>query len=182
MVTADIKGVPVPRMAQVWDATATRGPRTHEFGGKKWTFNPDEPTDVPLDIARLVAHIPEFRVIGPDGEVYRQAPQEDTPKALPALRNDQVVASLEELTIQALRARASAWSGHEGYAAVKDRPGLIRFIMGRQGEASVASEGEAGEEAEIEFDPEDDGEAGGLSMAAVTAILARQRAEASAEA
>lgn len=186
MAQAEAMSVSDLRVARVWDATAVRGPRVHEFGGRAWTFIPGEPTEIPLAIARLVAHIPEFRVEGPEGEVYTAtpAPAEAKASGAPRLRNDQVVADLDELTIQALRERAQKWGDHPGFDPGLAKAGLVKFIMERQAEAaalapaSMAGGAAADDGDEIEFDPESDGEAGGLTMAEISAKLAQQRAEA----
>lgn len=186
MAAAEALGVSDLRIARVWDATAVRGPRVHEIGGRNWTFIPGEPTEIPLAIARLVAHIPEFRVEGPEGEVYTAAPPPADTKAAsgPALRNDQVVADLDELTIQALRERAQRWGDHAGFDPGLSKGALVKFIMERQAEAAArtpepAAGGPAADDGdEIDFDPDSDGEAGGLSMAEISAKLAQQRAAA----
>lgn len=186
MAQAEAMSVSDLRIARVWDATAVRGPRTHEFGGRAWTFIPGEPTEIPLAIARLVAHIPEFRVEGPEGEVYTATPAPAEAKAAgaPRLRNDQVVADLDELTIQALRERAQKWGDHPDFDPGLAKAGLAKFIMERQAEAAVrapasAAGGAADDDGgEIEFDADSDGEAGGLTMAEISAKLAQQRAEA----
>lgn len=188
MAAAEALGVSDLRIARVWDATAVRGARTHEIGGRNWTFIPGEPTEIPLAIARLVAHIEAFRVEGPEGEVYTATPAPAAAKAVgaPALRNDQVIADLDELTIQALRERAQKWGDHPGFDPGLSKGALVRFIMERQAEAAARPpEAAAGDPAgddgdELEFDPESDGEAGGLTMAEISAKLAQQRAEAAA--
>lgn len=184
MVQAEAMSVSDLRVARVWDATAVRGPRVHEFGGRAWTFIPGEPTEIPLAIARLVAHIPEFRVEGPEGEVYTATATPAAAKAAgaPALRNDQVIADLDELTIQALRERAQKWGGHPGFDPGLAKAGLVKFIMERQAEAVATLQAAGGAAAEdddeIEFDADSDGEAGGLTMAEISAKLAQQRSEA----
>lgn len=186
MAQAEAMSVSDLRVARVWDATAVRGPRVHEIGGRNWTFIPGEPTEIPLAIARLVAHIPEFRVEGPEGEVYTATATPAAAKAAgaPALRNDQVIADLDELTIQALRERAQKWGGHPDFDPGLAKAGLVKFIMERQAEAVATRPAAAGGAAaeddgdEIEFDADSDGEAGGLTMAEISAKLAQQRSEA----
>ena len=43
MAAAEAMGVSDLRIARVWDATAVRGSRVHEIGGRNWTFIPGEP-------------------------------------------------------------------------------------------------------------------------------------------
>jgi len=187
MAQAETMSVSDLRVARVWDATAVRGSRVHEIGGRNWTFIPGEPTEIPLPIARLVAHIEAFRVEGPEGEVYTATPAPAAAKAagVAALRNDQVIAALDELTIQALRERAQKWGDHPGFDPGLSKGALARFIMERQAEAAARpTAAAAGSPAaddggdEIEFDADSDGEAGGLTMAEISAKLAQQRAEA----
>ncbi len=185
MAAAEAMGVSDLRIARVWDATAVRGSRVHEIGGRNWTFIPGNPTEIPLAIARLVAHIDGFRVEGPEGEVYTAtpAPAEARAAGAPALRNDQVIADLDELTIQALRERAQKWGNHPGFDPGLSKGALVKFIMERQAEAAVRAPASAAGSSpadddgdEIEFDRDSDGEAGGLTMAEISAKLAQQRA------
>jgi hypothetical protein len=167
-MSAKTDGVSASRMARVWDATATKGPREHIFGGRKWRFLPDEPTEIPVEIARLVAHIAEFTVIGPDGEQYKAVPAEPT-TGKPGLRNDQVVASLDELTLQALKARAQEWADHPEHNPTAGKPEVIKFLMARLSDVKPAAvpERAAAEDVDVDFDPESDGVVGGLSMAEI---------------
>ncbi len=164
--------LPPEGMAYVYDATATRGPRTHEIAGRNYTFaDPDTPETIPLEDARTVAHIASFKIVGSAGERYLPAA---APKAAagPRLRNDQVIATLDELQFPALRSRAKAWESHAEYDVNATRNDVIRFIMERQAEAKPAQDGgvatPAGEADDGEFEaptPDNDGEVGDVTPA-----------------
>lgn len=173
--------LPAEGYARVWDATATRGPRTHQIGESEVTFA-DHRTgvDVPIADARTVAAIPSFKVIGPSGERYLpvgQQPAEVLDK--PRLRNDQVVASLDELALPALRTRAKAWATHADYAEAAGKADLVRFIMARLAEAPAKARGaepESANEDDFEVPREDsDGDVVEVTKEQLAAINAAQR-------
>lgn len=173
--------LPREGFAFVWDTNATRGERAHDFGGLEVVFKDHRsPVEVPMENARLVAHIPSFRVIGASGEQYLPAGKPE-PSVGPAMRNDQVVATLDELTLQALKARAKAWEGHNDYDAVADKAGQIRFIMARLAEKPVVEAKGKGDETQDDEDfviptRESDGEVIEVTPAQLSAIASQKRA------
>ena len=60
---------PGPEMARVRDTLVMAGakPRTHDIGGRLFTFAYGEYLEMPIDLARSIAHIPEFEVMHPNG-------------------------------------------------------------------------------------------------------------------
>lgn len=179
-----------PRRLAVTDATAINGVREHEVNKKTYRFMPGQATAMPFDDAMLLVNIPSFTIIGPNGETYKPAQTEVTPGSRDLrLRNDQIIGTLYELMIGALRDRAMRWKDHPEYDTRLGREELIQFIMERQGEMSEPAkvERKPGRSARAELDddydeqgfPIGDGSAGQVSQAEIQRALARE-AEATA--
>lgn len=170
-----------PRYALVWDGTAKRLAREHEIAGNTFVFQPNQPTRMLLDDALTIVHIPSFTVRDAiDGSIYQPARQaiEKGAEAL-HMRNDQVIATLDELTIVALNKRAMTWSDHPEFPSGMSRQLLKVFIMERlaepapppkkardggrfvhidaQGRMTQMTPGD--DDDEPDFDPRSDGEA-----------------------
>lgn len=129
---------PGPEMARVRDTLVTVGgkPRTHDIGGRLFTFTAGEHLEMPIDLARSIAHIPEFEVLHPNGA--RIVADTTQPVASGSdtvmLRSDQTIATFDELSEDAIRKRAKAL-GYVG--ASKDLAPLVRFLMGHAAEAAA---------------------------------------------
>lgn len=134
MSDVDTKTVatPGPDMARVRDTLVRPNgkPRTHDIGGKLYTFGYDEYVEMPLDRARTVAHIPEFEVLHPNGA--RIVTDGTQPVASGSntvvLRSDQTIATFDELSEDAVRRRAKAL-GYGG--STRDLPQIVAFLMKR---------------------------------------------------
>lgn len=173
-----------PSQLAVTDATATQRVREHEIGGKTYRFTPGQATAMPFDHAMQLVNIPSFTVVGPNGEIYQPARTSLVPGTEDLrLRNDQVVATLYELMIGALRDRAVRWSSHPDYDARMGREELIQFLMERLGEDPPEAERprKPGRSARQElYDdegmPRGDGEVGAVTQHDIQQALAREAA------
>ena len=173
-----------PQMAEVTDTTAVRGVREHEVDGKVYRFTPGRPTTMPLSAARRLVSIPSFIVRGMRGEIYEPARTEVVAGSSGlALRNDQVIATLDELMMPALRERAARWSDHALYDARAPRDEVILFIMDRLAEAPpppkearTGMRSAAEELFAADGSPRGDGFAGPVTATALAAALERERA------
>lgn len=124
---------------QVWDETAQaeKPPRRHTFGNpevgfKDYTFVHGEPTRVKLAHARTVVKIPEFKILMPTGErlLPMRSPSDKGAETM-TLRNDQVIASFDELSDNAIYLRAARHQRHRKYDPQANRQEAIRFLMDR---------------------------------------------------
>lgn len=122
-------------MAQVKDLNATTDARRHDLldaDGKivSFDFMPNRYTAVPLTMAtRFLVGNSGFEVLGPDGQVLRLMAQPQT-GAGPGivLRPDQVIASLDELTLDALVTRAVAKGGK--FTKASGKKAVVEFLVG----------------------------------------------------
>jgi hypothetical protein len=139
-------------MAKVRDLNATTEPRTHDLvdaDGVKaaYAFPPGAWVDVPLTIAtRWLVGNSGFEVKGPDGQVLKLVaqPQEAAGGRGLVLRPDQVVASLDELTIDALMSRVQARGGKLTKADGKQK--MVAFLLsGGAAAAGAIDDAPAGE-------------------------------------
>ena len=122
-------------MAKVRDLNARDEAREHDLVAadgsvKRYRFEPRQHTEMPLALATrwLVGNI-GFEVLGPDGQRLALVPQAQQAAQGPGLvlRPDQVVASLDELRLEALLVRANAAGGKFARTAGKRR--LIEFLL-----------------------------------------------------
>ncbi|MGE0723268.1 MAG: hypothetical protein AB7O45_02775 [Alphaproteobacteria bacterium] len=153
---------PGPEMARVRDTLVKSGEtRSHDLGGVLYTFKHNEHLDMPLALARSIAHIPEFEVLHPNGGriiVDKSKPMRAAASVV-AIRSDQVLASLDELTDAAVRVRAQA-VGYRG--SLDDVPAMRRVLMDAAAEAAERALETAGQQhrkllvdgkiREVEFD------------------------------
>ena len=175
---------PGPLMLDVTDQTAEGGTRAHEIGGKTYRFTGLAPVKMPAAHALLLVGIPTFDVRGPDGRKYERAKTEVAAGSSELrLRNDQVIATLDELMVPALRQRAEQWADHPAYDARASREAIIIFIMERlaEGPSGPKAALPSGRRARDELYNEDgtprlssDGIAGPVSVTELQAALARQ--------
>lgn len=126
-------GADEPEMAAVYDATAKHPdkPRSHTIAGVERLFYANKPTMIPLAEALKVVHIDSFKIVGKNGETYQPAKQVARGEEALKLRNDQVIATLSELSTVALTKRAMRWDEHPDFPREMRRPALERFIMDR---------------------------------------------------
>lgn len=118
-------------MARVRDTLCKTGkPRVHDVAGRSWTFTRDEYVTMPLEVARKLAHIPEFEVLGPNGaRIVANPTLAVVSSATPlALRSDQCIAQLHELTDAAIDNRL-LMLGDEVALTIDDRESKIAFLM-----------------------------------------------------
>lgn len=171
----------VPRWAYVTDTTAVRRAREHDIDGRKYRFQPGAETKMPIEDGLRLVNIDSFIVRDEHGNIYRPAQTEVAPGASELnLRNDQVIASLHELQIGALRDRAARWDEHPDYDARAPREALIAFMMERLAEGAPRPRGPRPTSRRAAADPWDftgnpDGLAGPVSQADIAAALAAQR-------
>ena len=122
-------------MAKVKDLNAITEVRKHDLldaDGKivPFEFKPHQYTAVPLTMAtRFLVGNSGFEVLGPDGQVLRLMAQPQT-GAGPGvvLRPDQVIAALDELTLDALVIRAVAKGGK--FAKASGKKAVVEFLVG----------------------------------------------------
>lgn len=122
-------------MAQVRDLNAIDAPRTHDLTDQDgrvtaYTFHPRQHTAVPLTVAtRWLVGNNGFEVLGPDGQVLKlvQQPQDAAGGRGLVLRPDQVIASLDELTQDALIARAAAKGGK--FTKASGKKAVVEFLL-----------------------------------------------------
>jgi hypothetical protein len=131
---------PGPEMARVRDTLVRPGgaARIHDIGGRVYSFGYGEHVEIPLDVARTIAHIPEFEVLHPNGaRVVADTTQAiaDGPTTV-ALRSDQVIASIDELSPEALRRRARL-AGYGG--DTKDAGAMSAFLMRHAADAAAVA-------------------------------------------
>ena len=129
---------PGPEMARVRDTLVQAGgkPRTHDIGGRLFTFAYGEHLEMPIDLARSIAHIPEFEVLHPNGARIITDTTQPVASANGAvmLRSDQTIATFDELSEDAIRKRAKAL-GFTGPG--KDLAPIVRFLMAHAAEAAA---------------------------------------------
>lgn len=122
-------------MAQVKDLNAVTDARRHDLmdaDGKitAYDFMPGRYTEVPLALATrwLVGNI-GFEVKGPDGQILKLVaqPQDAAGGRGMVLRPDQVIASLDELTQDALIARAAAKGGK--FTKASGKKAVVEFLL-----------------------------------------------------
>lgn len=131
--------------------------RTHAFidpVSKKevvYHFKFNEPVQVPLAIAERLAQIPEgFIVFDSEGHELEMVKPE-SPDSL-VLTHNQIVADYDELTIGALRERASVYIGHEAYIHGKtSKDDIIAYLKMKRSEKNKTLTPYIGAET---FDPE----------------------------
>lgn len=169
-----------PRWALVIDTTAQRRPREHKVGNAKYRFQPGVETRMPIEDGLRLVNIETFSVRDEFGNIYRPAKTEIVPgSAELELRNDQVIATLYELQIGALRDRAKHWEEHDDYDPRMPRDDLIRFMMDRLSEGPPRARGPRSTNRRASADPWDftgnpDGQAGPVSQAEIAAALRAQ--------
>lgn len=130
----------------VYDTSAVTGPRVHDilFEGQveQITFEPHKPTKMTRERA-LKFNKDGFTVKDPSGNVFKPVVDEDA-LLRERLKPDEVIARYDELSADALRARAVVLVGGEKMAdATRDE--LVAFLKGKKGErpdVEVAPTGE----------------------------------------
>ena len=142
--------------ARVLDLNAQRfnTTRQHKLEGKYFTFKSSEPTDVPFDIAmkHLVAN-DTFEVRDQEGNLIEAMRSEESsvPGSAPvAMKADETIARLEELTFEALKDRAEKHEDYEAGAHPK-KDDLVAYLVAK-----------AAKRVEPASDDEDDGSDGEL--------------------
>lgn len=129
--------VPAAPMYQVWDTSATHSVRQREheiiFNGEIETihFEYNKPTLMPFEKAIkfrqegfIVKDPNGFQVVGPNKQV-----DTITDKLAP----DEVIARLDELTIESLIVRAVMRPGGEHYSKSSSKTDLIKFLLKDKG-------------------------------------------------
>ena len=186
----------------VYDATAKNPdkPRVHNIAGYDRAFYPLQPTMIPLAEALSVVQIDTFTIVGKGGKIYQPARQavEKGTEAL-KLRNDQVIATLPELSMVALTKRAMRWGDHPDMPSTMSRSALETFIMARLSEppaptrrratgerfTTIDDQGRVHQRLVMEEDEDDvdptrplrgDGEVSDVTPVAIQEALARRRA------
>ncbi len=148
--------------AQVFDTTARVGePRTHQIvvgkhpDGeplvKAYKLSSDVPTVMPLDHAMKFLVDKAFRVQRMDGTVIRPVDKPTDALANIRLEPDQVIARLDELSIDALLKRAKLLPDSQRFGANSAADDIIAFILAAQPKRDVGvSRGSEG----VQEDPE----------------------------
>lgn len=132
-------------MARVRDLNAIDCARAHDLvdaAGKVelYTFQPRQYTEIPLALAaRWLIGNKGFEVLGPDGQVLtlQTQGQETTGGNALVLRPDQVIAALDELTVESLLVRCNA-KGENRLTRSSGKKAMVEFLMHR-GPAPVAN-------------------------------------------
>ena len=122
-------------MAQVKDLNALTDARRHDLiepdgSVKAYEFMPGRYTAVPLTVAtRYLVGNSGFEVKGPDGQILKlvQQPQDAAGGRGLVLRPDQVIASLDELTQDALIARAAVLGGK--FTKASGKKAVVEFLI-----------------------------------------------------
>jgi hypothetical protein len=106
-------------------------PRHHEVGGKSWPLYRDRPTLLPPHLAAIFQRDPAFRVLDENGQEQVTLPDAeniDAAKRRPHLNPGETIAKFEELTSNALLARAALRPGGSGFTAKSKRADMIGFL------------------------------------------------------
>lgn len=141
---------------QVVDLTATQGPRRHEIvqDGRSHVYvfeSADQPVAMPRAHALTLVGNAGFAVHEPSGQRLHTRPAAAGPLVL---RPDEVVARLEELTVDALLARAQALAGGGRFKrAGARRDDLIAFLIAGLAAAGGAVDAEEALEVDVEDAP-----------------------------
>lgn len=160
----------LPTTMRVLDSTATlaSGPRRHEqvVGGRLVTyeFKPNEPLDLPPEVATKFLKHEAFRLIGPNGEPVAYLRRPKQPDELGAgeklaLGPDETVARYDELSNSALLQRALELPGGEVFAqgaSPPSRTALIAFLKEARAKTEDRSKTAAPAETELVEDDDDD--------------------------
>ena len=119
-------------MWSVLDKVAKGGPRTHTVNGEAITLKPGEQKYLPPGVAAKFLSSDSFTVRNEEGDVVSSLSKSGVNQAGQVkkfdLGPDEVVASLEELTKDALLGRAARFPGGERLSKAK-REDLITFIQ-----------------------------------------------------
>lgn len=146
-----------PEMCRVWDTNAVAGARTHRIGSTDYTLHAaGEGTEVPVDDALRFLKDPSFTVVSADGKkmTLREPPPSRPDIKLP---RDQVIATWDELSLDALLARIKRLPQGEGVSKATGKAAIIELLM----DASVERLKPASREemaAVVEEDEEEDGD------------------------
>lgn len=158
----------------VLDTLATKGPRIHmPVAGQTYELKSNAFTEMPASHAAKFLSDPSFLVVDETGTRQNSLPRSQSAQAgqAPGLRlgPGETIASLDELTAQALLARAVRLPGGEKFTAKTKRDTLQRFLLDAQTSGTArASGGSAAPEepaGDLIADDEDE-EAAGAEMAA----------------
>jgi hypothetical protein len=142
-------------------------PRHHDSRlGVSWPLRCNEPCHMPEVEARVFLKDPAFKVVNDEGEEVPPLTVSQQSRNLPAvLAPNLVVASLAELTTDALLTRSAQMRGGQYFNSTTHREKLIKFLIERQtAKDAVLKPGES--LADHEMDDLDDADAARMLMRA----------------
>lgn len=145
----------------VVDTNATRGPRTHTTRGEKVTLYADKRTFMSMPKALTFLRDPAFQVWNEHGQRVQNMPDQSRGIGkMPELQPGETIAHVEELTTEALRARAAQRVGGERFTGKTTRKELIEFLchdgLTAVQRTAVAANQAAGADSDLIADEDDD--------------------------
>jgi hypothetical protein len=124
----------------VTDTSASDGPRTHTLQGKKFTFDPGKEVKLPWEEGAQFIPLEGFEVTTVDGVPMRSHERSYRPDEIVHMRTDQCIASLTELTAEALLARVRKYADGNGYSLNSDRYQMVAYLIDKQNTEAQAHE------------------------------------------
>ena len=116
---------------KVRDKNATTGARTHDILGTQYALSADDWTLMPEDHAVFFLKDTAFQVVDARGDIVPPMPEgavEGGGREKAQLRPGEVIANFEELTKEALLARAKNRPGRAAITSSMTKPELLKFL------------------------------------------------------
>lgn len=136
--SADADKAPKPPTLYVIDSTAVSGPRTHSQTiqgiDRNFTFEPGKPLPLPIAVAKKFLRHEAFKLSDAEGNVRQFKRRPKQPEELGAgerinLTAEETVARFDELSTDALQARALELPNSDAFADKPDRFKMIEFLI-----------------------------------------------------